>query len=128
MTAVFEEKPNAEGSKKSNPVSRSTSNSSERMKSTSTSTTYADQPTTSRTTVPIEDGAQNFGYVCHSIKDSDIVEESLENLNNKDADENVEYGGRFSQLKRIISIGNQSESEDKINSSCNQIELADIPA
>ncbi|KAK6619639.1 hypothetical protein RUM43_012396 [Polyplax serrata] len=124
---VFEGKPNAEGSKRSNPVSRSTSNSSERMKSTSTNVTYADQPTTSRNTDLIEDGTPNFGYVCHSIKDSDITEESLENLNGRQTDDGEDFSEQISQLKRIIINDNKLGNENQRNTK-NQIELADIPA
>lgn len=120
---VFEEKANGDG-KNSNPVSRSTSNSSDRMKSTSTNTTYAEQPTTSRSIVTTEEGAQNFGFVCHSIKDIDIVEESAENVNNRDDDN--EEKDQFSQFKRIIEMSSQFKNENKLNQ--NHIELTDIPA
>ncbi|EEB20444.1 organic anion transporter, putative [Pediculus humanus corporis] len=138
---LFEEKPN-EGSKKSNPVSRS---SSERVKPQNT-LNYGDEPTTSN----IEDGTQNYGYVCHSIKDSDIVEESLENLNNssKDGDYLSEDDG-FSRhmmmmMNRKISTmtgendennrkrknnNNNNNMDDDVNiikTTGNQIELADI--
>lgn len=97
------------------------------MKSTSTNVTYADQPTTSRNTDLIEDGTPNFGYVCHSIKDSDITEESLENLNGRQTDDGEDFSEQISQLKRIIINDNKLGNENQRNTK-NQIELADIPA
>lgn len=117
---LFEEKPNTGSLKKSNPVSRSTSNSSERLKSSSTTNTINnEQPSTSRTTVGTDEGALNYGYSPHSIKDNEIEEENLEALIDKSILDNHEP---ISQLKQI---NNQLTNEIQFGSS--QIELSNIP-